>query len=89
MTRSSRIAPASRSRAQASAVRLAADPPLTRTPEASGGYPIHSANQPSTVSSSCVMPAPPAHQQLSRFRALEMRSPMALGQVVKPGTKAR
>ena len=34
------------------------------------------------------MPAPPAHQQLSRFSALAMRSAMALGQVVKPGTKA-
>ena len=59
--RSSRIAPARRSRAHASAWRFAVDPPLVSWPSASAGYPIHSLNQSRTVSSSCVGPAPSSH----------------------------
>ena len=40
---------------------LAAEPPLTRIPDAVDGYPIHSLNQPSTSSSTCDGPADSSH----------------------------
>ena len=54
--RPSLMAPTTRSRAQASAVMFATEPPLTSVPPASGGKPIQSLNQPSTSSSSLARP---------------------------------
>jgi hypothetical protein len=60
-TTSAVIAPSRASRAQASAVRFAADPPETSTPAAPAGYPIQSANQRTTSSSTWLGPADSIH----------------------------
>jgi len=79
------IAPTIASRAQAMAVRLAADPPETSTPAAPAGYPIQSRNQSRTVSSSWLGPADSRHAPESMFVAAAIRSPSAAGHVPAPG----
>ena len=68
---------------------LAAEPPLTSTPEAVDGKPSQRLNQSSTTSSTWLGPAPPIHQQASTLSALAMKSPSAPGKVPSPGMKAK
>ena len=80
-TRSSRIEPTSVSRAQASAVRFAAEPPVTSDPAASAGYPTQSLNHPRTSVSSWVGPADSIHEPAYTLHALATKSPSAPGHV--------
>ena len=71
------------------AVRLAAEPPLTRTPTAVSGRPSQVRNQSMTSSSIWAAPADSIHAPQYRLAVAAISSASAAGQVVKLGMKAQ
>ena len=81
--------PPAASRATSSAVRLAAEPPLTSTPAVPAGSPSQPRNQSMTSSSTWAGPADSSHAPQYGLAAAAVSSASAAGQVVKLGMKAR
>ena len=88
-TTSSPDGPPAASRATSSAVRLAAEPPVTSTPAAVSGNPSQVRNQSTTSSSICAAPADSIHAPQYGLAAAAASSASAAGQVVKLGTNAK
>jgi hypothetical protein len=68
---------------------LAAEPPVTSTPEVLPGIPSQSRNQSMTWSSTCAGPADSIHAPQYGLAAAAISSASAAGQVVKLGTNAK
>ena len=81
--------PPAASRATSSAVRLAAEPPLSSTPAVPAGRPSQLRNQSMTSSSTWAAPAASIHAPQYGLAAAAVSSASAAGQVVKLGMKAR
>lgn len=81
--------PPAASRATSSAVRLAADPPVTSTPAVAAGRPSQLRNQSITWSSIWVAAADSIQAPQYGLAAAAVSSASAAGQVVKLGTNAK
>jgi hypothetical protein len=81
--------PPAASRATSSAVRLAADPPVTSRPAVLSGIPSQVRNQSTTSSSICVAAAASIQAPQYGLAAAAMSSASAAGQVVKLGMNAK
>ena len=81
--------PPAASRATSSAVRLAAEPPVTSRPAVPAGIPSHVRNQSITSSSTWLAPADSIHAPQYGLAEAAINSASAAGHVVKLGTKAK